>query len=117
MKIYSVPENDSFKAKAAAWIKNRIVDAKDIWENNKKEIMILIPIAIGGVVKATKSINKTINLHQEEKLKDRRMYDPKMGHYWELNRKLDNNEWVEIEMRKEKGEPVGNILRSMGVLK
>jgi len=117
MKIYSVPENDTFKAKAVAWTKNRMTDAKEFWDNNKRELVILIPIIIGGVVKMTKSVNKTVNLHQEEKLRDRRVYDPKMGHYWELNRKLDNDEWVEIEARKENGELVGNILRSMGVLK
>ena len=44
MKIYSVPENDTFKAKAVAWAKNRITDAKDFWDNNKRELVILIPI-------------------------------------------------------------------------
>lgn len=117
MKIYVVPENDTFKAKATAWAKNRLTDLQDIWNQNKKEIVIIAPIALAAITKITKSVNKTVNLRQEEFLKDRRIYDPKLGHYWELNRKLSNNEYLEIEYRKSNGETVGNILRSMGVLK
>lgn len=117
MKIYSVPEDNSTKAKIKAWTKNRIVDIQDIWEKNKAEIIVLAPLIIGAAVKMTKSVNRTINLHQEEKIKDCRWYDNKLGHYWELNRKLDNNECLEVEYRKNQGEPLGNIFRSMGVLK
>ena len=117
MKIRYVPEDNSTKAKARAWLKNRGADLQDFWNENKTEIIILAPLIIGGCVKATKAINRTIILHQEELLKDRRMYDNRLGHYWELNRKLSNNEWLEIEERKQQGEPVGDILRRMGVLK
>lgn len=117
MKIYSVPENNSFRAKAKAWIKNRITDAKDIWDNNRAEILVLAPVVIGAVTAGTKAIGKHINLNKQENLKERYIYDTSLGHYWELKRKLSNDQWLEIEHRRRNGEILGDILESMRVLK
>lgn len=49
--------------------------------------------------------------------KDTHVYDPSLGHYWELRRKLSNNQWLEVESRIKNGEKYGEVLSSMGVLK
>ena len=117
MKIYSVPENDTFGAKAKAWVKNRAVDAKDIWQNNQKEILVLAPIVQTIIASVSKSVNKSINAYQETMLKDRRIYDTSLGHYWELKRKLSNSDYLEIEHRRRNVEILGDILKEMRVLK
>ena len=117
MKIYVVPGDNSAKERAKCWLKNRVTDVKDIWDNNKKEIIILAPVVLAIASRVTRSINKAIAYHQETILKDQRVYDPSLGHYYELNKKLNNDQWLEIENRRKNGESYGNILRSMNVLK
>lgn len=117
IKVYVVPENDSAKAKAKAWLHNRKVDAQCLWADHKEEILILGPAAIGAISVGVKVIGKRINLHKEEQLKDFRVYDTSLGHYWELRKKLSNSQWLEIERRRGAGESLGDILYDMKVLK
>lgn len=117
MKIYVAPKDGSLKEKTFAWIKNRITDAKDIWENNKAEIVILAPVVIGAITAGVKTIGKQANLNKQEQIKEKYIYDTSMGHYWSLKRKLNNSEWLEIERRRRNGEVLGDILDSMRVLK
>ena len=117
MKVYSVPKDDSKKEKAKCWIKNRMVDAKCFWAENKKEICVIAPVVVSGITIAVKTIGKRANLHTEKKLKDLRVYDTRLGHYWDLKRKLTNSEWVEVEKRWNAGEGYGTIFEEMNVLK
>ena len=97
---------DSFKA-----------DAKDFWEDNKFYIAVIGPAAVAGVAKVIKVFGRTVNLKLEERNKDLRVYDPTIGHYWELKRKLNNTDWLYINRRKTQGASYGDILDELKVLK
>lgn len=116
-KIYVVPEDDTFKAKAKAWWKNRKTDMKCFWEENKEEIVILAPAAIGLTTLGIRVISKHVALAQEQRFKDFYVYDNSTRRYWELRRKLKTSEKLELERRTELGEKIGYVLRDMGVLK
>lgn len=55
--------------------------------------------------------------HVESRNKDYRVYDPTIGHHYELRRKLKNKDWLEIDRRKCAGERLGDILDSLHALK
>lgn len=55
--------------------------------------------------------------HVESRNKDYRVYDPTIGHYYELCRKLKNKDWLEIDRRRCTGERLGDILDSLHALK
>ena len=117
LKVVHVPKDNSKKERAKAWIKNRYEDAKCFWAENKDVILTLAPVVVGGVTVMAKVVRKQQAIYQEKKLKDRYVWDAKLGHYWLTNRKLNNAEWTEIERRKNEGESLGEILASMKVLK
>lgn len=52
-----------------------------------------------------------------EAKREKQIYDPSMGFYWETKRTLTNNQKLMVEQRRRSGESLGNILRDMGVLK
>lgn len=88
--------------------------------DNKEMIVILLPVAIGGVKLVTvvvKGIAKNANLKQAEAVKNLYCYDTSLGKYWELKRKLSNQEWLLVEQRRAAGEKLGTILSSINVLK
>ncbi|MBO7450966.1 MAG: hypothetical protein J6U54_11435 [Clostridiales bacterium] len=96
----------------------------DWCSNNKELAVILIPAGIGvgtalvkGGIHITKGIIRSHNLKKEEVLKDMYCYDRSLGHYWELRRKLTNDEWISIENRRKQGERLADILEDLQVLK
>ena len=89
----------------------------DWWDDNKMYVAIVVPVVGGILSKGIKAASQYHNLKMEERMKDRRLYDPTIGHYWELSRKLDNDDWVEINKRHRRGESLGEILNEMRVLK
>lgn len=116
-KIYVVPKDDSKKEKARAWLKNKKTDAEVWWEENKEIFAVIAPAALGAAAWGFRVLGKRANLRKEQILKDKFVYDTSLGHYWELKKKLTNEQWVEIENRRRNGESLGNILARMGVLK
>ena len=116
-KAYVVPKDDSKKEKAKAWVKNRFIDIRCFWEENKEEIVALTPVVIGGVTVLVKVFAKRNSLNAEKRLKERFIWDPKLGHYWEIRKKLTAEQSLEIERRRATGENMGQILMTMGVLK
>lgn len=102
--------------KKAKW-EARKKKAIDWWEENKAAAIVVVPIAGTVLAKGIQVIGKSINLHIEERNKDRRLYDTSLGHYWELKRKLNNHDWVQINRRRNEGESLGDILEEMRVLK
>lgn len=58
-----------------------------------------------------------VTVKEQNYYKDTRIYDPSLGHYWELRRKLSNREWLDVESRVKSGEKYGEVLASLGVLK
>lgn len=88
-------------------------------EEHKEEIAFLTPVVIagiGGITKVTKQIIRNRNLSKEEELKTLYCYDRSLGHYWKLKRPLSNNDWVQINDRRKRGESLADILSSMKVL-
>lgn len=61
-------------------------------------------------------VHKARKNHYEH-LKDYRIYDRSNGFYWETRRKLTNNQKMIIEQRHLTGEPYGQILSDMKLLK
>lgn len=81
-----------------------------------KEIIVALPVIIGGVTGIYKTFKPT-NYEQERKRIDHTYYDPSTGLHWELKRKLTNNERAELDRRRRDGEAVIDILKSMKVAK
>lgn len=86
-------------------------------KDNKELIIIVAPIALKAVTTATKVIGKNVNLRKQENLKNLYCYDRSLGHYWTLKRELSNQEWLEIDRRKNSGERLADILSDLNVLK
>lgn len=105
------------KAQRKAKWNARIQAAKDWWDDNKQYAVIIVPALGYGIGKGIKVLGRRHNLKLEEKNKDCRCYDASLGHYWELKRKLTNDEWCSIDRRKNKGERLSDILDELGVLK
>lgn len=71
--------------------------------------------SVGGFV--IKNATKEHRLKKEQKLKENYVYDRRLGHYWELERKLSSAEWIEIDKRRANGERMSDILVDLDVLK
>ena len=91
--------------------------AKDWWDENKGYVAIVVPVVGAVLGKGIKAMSQHHNLKMEERNKDMRLYDTSLGHYWELKRKLRNDDWVQINRRRNRGESLGDILDEMRVLK
>lgn len=102
-----------FKAK---WRK-RFNKAKEWVSDNKQVLIVAVPAVATAIGSIARVANRRINIATEERNKDRRCYDARLGHYWELKRKLRNDEWVKIDQRMAKGERLSDILYELGVLK
>lgn len=85
--------------------------------NNKETIMVCAPIIIGAAAKGVNALNRSIKVKQERDLKELYCYDPSLGHYWRLRRKLNNSDWVKIDSRRKNGERMADILSDLKVLK
>ena len=84
---------------------------------NNREIVIPVAITLStGLVKISKMAVKSKNLKKEEQLKEEYCYDRSLGHYWKLRRPLTNDEWLEIDQRKQDGERLSDILAELKVL-
>lgn len=101
-------------AEAKAWAREATAKAKEFCNENK-QWLIPAGLTVGGaILKMGVTHHKTA---QQKKVKDYYCYDPSLGHYWSLNRELSNQEWLEIDRRRKKGERYADILASMRVLK
>ena len=97
-------------------LKEKFQQALEWVDKHRWLVTATFGVASAALYLAAKKSGK-INIMLEEKLKDTRVYDASLGHYWELKRKLRNSEWCEVERRLANGEKYGEILSSMGVLK
>lgn len=116
VKVYVVPKDDSKKEKFKAWCKNRKTDVECFWAENKEAAVALAPVVIGGLTMLGKAISKHNRIKAEEMLKNRKIYDPRMGHYYTMRRTPKPIEWTEIDERFRAGEGYGQILKDMGLL-
>lgn len=115
-KIIDITKQVKRAERKAKW-NRRIEAAKDWWDDNKQYAVIILPAVCYGIGKGIRYFGRRHNLKLEEKNKDLRCYDASLGHYWELRRKLTNEEWVAIDRRKKNGERLSDILEELRVLK
>lgn len=115
-KIIDISKQIKRAERKLKW-KRRWNAVKEFWDDNKQYAIIVVPAAAGLIGKGIKVLGRHHNLKLEEKNKDCRCYDASLGHYWELRRKLTNEDWVRINRRKNNGENLGDILEEMNVLK
>ncbi len=77
-------------------------------------------LAMSIITAATVVINKTIRISRdvaETHHQNSRIYDHSLGMYWKLKHPLTTNERIIIERRRKNGEPYGEILKDMRLLK
>lgn len=108
---------DIKKARFKAKMKKKWICLRHFVIKNKGIIIGLAPIALTLLTVTIKNIGKHVNLKTQKNVKELYCYDPSLGHYWELKKKLKNSDWIQIQKRKDSGEKLGDILKSMNVLK
>lgn len=86
-------------------------------KNNKEIVAVAIPIVAKIAYDVVKGVSRNSQLNREQRLKDNYIWDPRLGMYFECKHKLTTNQRLEFANRRDRGESVGNILRSMKVLK
>ena len=97
--------------------KRKYHETVDWCKDNREASIVLGTVLVKGMVEMIKITTRTGRIREEQRLKDRYIYDHSSGHYYELKRKLRSSEWIEIDLRKRNGESLGMILRDMRVLK
>lgn len=102
------------------WFGNKIKSVAEWTNNNKEVILVVVPAAVAtvsGGAKIVKSISRNSALRQEQRMKERFVYDRSLGAYLELKKPLKDVQWKAILDRKEKGERLSTILKDMNLLK
>ena len=105
------------RAEFKARLNEKIQNGKEWVIRNKETLITLTPIVVGGITTVSKVVGKHINLRKQESVKNLYCYDRSLGHYWSLRRELTNQEWLEVDRRKKRGERLADILADMRVLK
>lgn len=120
VKYVEVDENES-KSKFREKVKTKAHDVKVWIETHPEYVLMFGPMVLGAgmslVGGTTKFIRKQAGLKKQKDLKELYVYDPSLGHYWRLKRKLNNSDWVKIEQRRQDGQALGTILNDLKVLK
>lgn len=98
-------------------VKRKSYEVVDWFGRNKEAIVIVVPVLCGSFVELTKVITRKSNIREEKRLKDRYIYDPSKRHYYELRKKPSNRDWIEIDERIDRGEPLRQILIDMRLLR
>ena len=111
------PEKEERKIRRKEWFEQKWKGVKEFYYDHKDEIIIFGPFVIGTLGKILKITGKQLKHRNEKQLKELYCYDRSLGHYWKLRRELSNDEWVEIDKRKNNGERLADILDELKVLK
>lgn len=115
-KVIDITKEIKRAERKARW-KARIDKVKNFVDDNREVILVAVPAITGTVATGIKVLGRRHNLAMEERNKDRRIYDARLGHYWELRRKLSNREYTDIDRRMKNGERLSEILEELRVLK
>lgn len=84
------------------------------WAADNKELVIGAgTLLLGGARLAYKQHAQ----NREDRIRERRFYDPRKGRYSEARRNLSKKELNQIEKRYDNGESYRSILDDMGLLK
>lgn len=102
------------------WTKRKVSEGwnwtKNFAEENKEFLVFAMPIAIGGFKLITKVWKSAAGNKAEKDHKELYVWDNRVGQYWRIRRPLRVSEQLELERRRNDGEPMGEILASMRVL-
>lgn len=108
---------ETFKSDVRKNVKRETQKALRWVDENREFVVVVAPIIIGGSIKIAQIAMRRHNLNLETQHRELFVYDRSLGHYWQLRRKLTNNEWVSIESRRKAGESLAQILSSLKLLK
>lgn len=75
---------------------------------------------VGAIAMGVSRFAKTKAIRDEQKSRERRLYDPRSGRYSECRKpisKIPTKDWLLIRERHKKGEDYETILRDMNLLK
>ena len=106
-------EKKSFKET----IKAKFNSAVSWCKENKEVLVVVVPVAGATIAGVTKLGKQLVSTHKVNEYQNKVIYDRSLGHYWDLNRKLSNQEYLAIEQRRKNGERLSDILNDMKVLK
>lgn len=88
-----------------------------LWVRDNWEIVSVLGAGAATLVgSGVKSYRKHRDIRQQQMLKDRYIYDRRTGHYWHLNRTPSNNQMLELDERRRRGETLGEALRNMRLI-
>lgn len=97
--------------------KQKVEECKKFVVENKEVVVPIIVAGITGITTIVKKASKMIQLRQDTNHRNKEIYDHSTGTYWQLRKKITNNQREQLERRKLNGEKTGQILRSMNLLK
>lgn len=99
------------------WTKQKVKTGYDWGMENKETVAIVAPLIAGTFIELVKASKRKGILEEQRRLKENFIYDPRHHHYYETKRKMTTDEYLIYDERYTRGEPVGEILKDMGVLK
>lgn len=103
-------------SQASYWFKDKKRKLERWCKDNKEVVIATAPIIGSVALVVIRGAIKHHNLNKEAEVKEFYCYDRSLGHYWKLRRELRNDEWLEIDKRKQAGERLADILESLKVL-
>lgn len=106
------------KAKARNMIHQAWESTKDFVKQNREWVLgVGVPLAVTAVSWTVKTAVRQSHINETQRLKDNYIYDNRHGIYFETKRRMTNQERLEYSRRRDEGESVEQILRSMKILK
>lgn len=100
------------------WWKEKREQAAEWVDEHKTLVALAIPAVAKGVYEGVKIFGRVHTRKLDERNKDLRWYDNRLGVYWDLKRKPKSEERLRIEKRvKIKGELLGEVLEEYGLLR
>ena len=115
--IYAFTENSKDALiDIAGDISAKVIKAAN-WMLNNPELVIGGLTSLTMLLRASRLLVVSQRVYSERNRINHTYYDPHTGHHWDLRRKLNNNDRIEISRRSKDGEDMYDILRSMGVLR
>lgn len=109
-------ENETFGEKIHRISHNAAAEVKEFYQEHKKEIYIGSTILLTATAMGV-DITKTVLKHRAARNQDLRIYDRSLDIWWDLRRKLTTDERLAINERVKAGEKLGDILKSLHVLR
>lgn len=91
-------------------------ETKQWCKDNKDAVVGVTVIVVPAAAKIIRSMVTDHKRKDDERHRNRCVYDPVHHHSYECKRDLKAYEWREIDRRKDAGESVYNILSSMDLI-